>query len=94
VIRNMIAGFVISAAPEEVGLVSNVLNHAPGAASTETYRKSGKQIVASRKLGAAARQAEAAIAPKKLKTKNHRERRIGLRATRQNTPKFGEPGSV
>lgn len=64
-IRNVIAGFVVSAAPEEVGLVSNFLNHSPGAASTETYRKSGKQIVASRKLGAAVRQAEAAIAPKK-----------------------------
>jgi integrase len=83
VIRNVIAGFVVSAAPEEVGLVSSVLNHAPGAASTETYRKSAKQIVASRRLGAAVNQAEAAIAPKKVKTKNHHERRIGLRAARR-----------
>jgi len=82
VIRNMIAGFVVSEAPEEAELASTMLNHVPGATSTETYRKSGKQILASRRLGAAVSQTEAAIAPKKIKPKNYRARQSGLRTAR------------
>lgn len=52
VIRNIIAGFIVSQAPEKANLASIVLNHA-SATTTETYRANGKQIQATKKLRAA-----------------------------------------
>ena len=52
VIRNIIAGFIVSEAPEKASLASIVLNHA-STATTETYRTSGKQVQAAKKLRAA-----------------------------------------
>lgn len=52
VIRNIIAGFIVSQAPEQASLASIVLNHA-STATTETYRANGKQIQATKKLRAA-----------------------------------------
>lgn len=49
VVRNVVAGFIVSEAPEEAGLASVILNHSD-AATTETYRKSGSQIRASQHL--------------------------------------------
>ena len=49
VIRNIVAGFIVSQAPEQAALASEVLNHAQ-AATTETYRASALQVEASRKL--------------------------------------------
>ncbi|MBY6164160.1 hypothetical protein KUV73_25035 [Mameliella alba] len=49
VIRNIIAGFIVSQAPEQAALASEVLNHAQ-AATTETYRASAVQVQAARKL--------------------------------------------
>ena len=49
VIRNIIAGFIVSQAPERASLASVVLNHA-STATTETYRANGKQIQAAKKL--------------------------------------------
>ena len=60
-IRNVVAAFIISEAPEEAGLVDPVLGHRPGSTATETYRANGTQIAASRRLGEAARQTEAAL---------------------------------
>lgn len=80
VIRNVIAGFIVSEAPEQLGLASLILNHSPGSASTETYRKSAKQIVASRKLGEAVRQTVAAITPLKGALKNDRALRKARKA--------------
>ncbi|MBO9452920.1 hypothetical protein J7426_21835 [Tropicibacter sp. R16_0] len=52
VIRNIIAGFIVSQAPEQASLASIVLNHA-STATTETYRANGKQVQAAKKLRAA-----------------------------------------
>lgn len=52
VIRNIIAGFIVSQVPEQASLASVVLNHA-STATTETYRANGKQILAAKKLRAA-----------------------------------------
>lgn len=52
VIRNIIAGFIVSEAPEKASLASIVLNHA-STATTETYRANGKQVQAAKKLRAA-----------------------------------------
>ncbi len=49
VVRNIVAGFIVSQAPERSGLASIVLNHA-SAATTETYRANGKQVLAAQKL--------------------------------------------
>ncbi len=49
VIRNIVAGFIVSQAPEKASLASVVLNHA-STATTETYRANGKQIQAAKKL--------------------------------------------
>lgn len=52
-IRNVIAAFIVSEAPDESGLASEILNHR-GSSSTATYSANSNSIVASRKLGAAA----------------------------------------
>ncbi|WP_170335088.1 site-specific integrase [Ruegeria arenilitoris] len=49
VIRNIIAGFIVSQVPEKASLASVVLNHA-SIATTETYRANGKQVQAAKKL--------------------------------------------
>jgi hypothetical protein len=49
VIRNIIAGFIVSQVPEKASLASVVLNHS-STATTETYRANGKQIQAAKKL--------------------------------------------
>ncbi|MFC3616108.1 hypothetical protein ACFORG_20375, partial [Lutimaribacter marinistellae] len=49
VIRNIVAGFIVSQAPERAALASEVLNHATPA-TTETYRVSAVQIQAADKL--------------------------------------------
>ncbi|SMX49922.1 site-specific integrase [Maliponia aquimaris] len=49
VIRNIVAGFIVSQAPEQAALASEVLNHAQ-AATTETYRANAVQIQAAHKL--------------------------------------------
>lgn len=52
VIRNIVAGFIVSQAPEKARLASEVLNHKPSS-TTEPYRANGKQVVAAQKLRAA-----------------------------------------
>lgn len=49
VIRNIIAGFIVSQAPEQASLASVVLNHS-STATTETYRVNGTQVQAAKKL--------------------------------------------
>lgn len=49
VIRNTVAGFIVSEAPEQASLASVVLNHSK-VSTTETYRANGKQVLAARKL--------------------------------------------
>lgn len=49
VIRNIVAGFIVSQAPEKASLASVVLNHSC-VATIETYRANGKQIQAAKKL--------------------------------------------
>lgn len=49
VVRNIIAGFIVSQAPERAALASVVLNHA-SVGTTETYRASGTQVIAAQKL--------------------------------------------
>ena len=61
VIRNVIAAFIVSEAPEESGLVDPVLGHRPGSRATETYRVNSTQLAASRRLAEAAREKEAAL---------------------------------
>lgn len=51
VIRNIIAAFIVSEAPEEAALASEMLNHADSR-TTETYRATATQITASRQLSA------------------------------------------
>ena len=60
-IRNIIAAFIVSEAPEEAGLVDPVLGHRPGSTATETYRVNGSQIAASQRLREATREKEAAL---------------------------------
>jgi integrase len=52
-IRNVVAAFIVSEAPNESALASEVLNHRRGS-STQTYCANGSRIVASRKLQVAA----------------------------------------
>ncbi len=52
VIRNIVAGFIVSQAPEKASLASVVLNH-KRSSTTETYRANGKQVIAAQKLRAA-----------------------------------------
>ncbi|MFC3612906.1 hypothetical protein ACFORG_03950 [Lutimaribacter marinistellae] len=49
VIRNIIAGFIVSQAPEQAALASEVLNHTTPA-TTETYRANASQVQAGHKL--------------------------------------------
>lgn len=52
VVRNMVAGFIVSQAPEKAGLATIILNHS-SAAVTETYRLSAEQVIAGEKLRSA-----------------------------------------
>lgn len=51
-IRNNVAAFIVSEAPERAGLASIILNHS-SARTTETYKADANQIVASWQLSAA-----------------------------------------
>lgn len=52
VMRNVIAAFIVSEAPEEAGLAGEIMQHSDEP-TTETYRATANQIKASRKLAAA-----------------------------------------
>ena len=60
VMRNVVAGFIVSEAPEEAGLVTTILNHGADS-TTETYRGAADQVRASRRLGEAAASMETRI---------------------------------
>jgi len=60
------ANFIVSEAPEEAALASEILNHSD-TETTETYRKSALQIQASRRLAAAADAALRQISPPQVR---------------------------
>jgi hypothetical protein len=66
VVRNVVCGFIVSEAPEEAALASEILNHSD-TETTETYRKSALQIQASRRLAAAADAALRQISPPQVR---------------------------
>ncbi len=93
VIRNIIAGFIVSEAPEKASLASVVLNHA-SAATTETYRSSGKQIQAAKKLCAVNDQGREAhgvepVGPAKTEKGRGRTRQIRLVRERSHRRRDG-----
>ncbi len=68
VIRNIIASFIVSEAPNEAGLATTILKHRqPGI--TETYRANADQIKASRRLGQATESAARAVAKPEARSK-------------------------
>lgn len=80
VIRNIIAGFIVSEAPEQAPLAGEVLNHAMGSAQIETYRSEADQITAGAQLrkatdAARAKYASSANTSPKSKVKPPRGRR-------------------
>lgn len=69
VMRNVIAAFIVSEAPEEAGLAGEIMQHSVEP-TTETYRATANQIKASRKLAAATdARAKAVSVPKGSKPK-------------------------
>ena len=52
VIRNIVAGFIVSQAPERANLATVLLNHS-SPTSTESYRANGTQVIAAQKLRSA-----------------------------------------
>ncbi|MFO8080790.1 MAG: hypothetical protein R6V07_10820 [Armatimonadota bacterium] len=62
VVRNVVAGFIVSEAPEEAELAGEVLNHSDPR-STETYREAAPQIQASVRLAEATDATRSQIAP-------------------------------
>lgn len=73
VVRNVVAGFIVSEAPEEAALAGVVLNHS-GARSTETYREDALQIQASRLLAKATDATLLEVAPAQARQEQAAER--------------------
>ncbi len=72
VVRDVIAAFLVSEAPEGSGLVDPVLGHRPGSRATETYRANGTQLAASRRVLEVAREKEATLNPGKSAIRRRR----------------------
>ena len=85
VIRNIVAGFIVSQAPEKARLASEVLNHKQSS-TTEPYRANGKQVVAAQKLRAANNQGRETygIAPQASVTAAKKPRRGRATPQRQS----------
>lgn len=75
-IRHSVANFIVATAPEEAALASTILNHR-GDASTPTYKQRADQIVASRRLGAAAEQTAMDLAADTSPTRRNKKKTRG-----------------
>lgn len=84
VIRNVVAGFIVSTAPEEAALAGKILNHSSDA-TTETYRKDAPQIQASRHHRKAAEKTARSVGANigQSNRKTSRPRRAGGRLQRK-----------